>query len=120
MKNDGVPVEASVAAIFLPTRPDLPMPVTTTLFFVFSIRSMAFVKLSSSLAINSATESASVCRTFAASFSLLVLSDISTFNDLNDSFSSSIEPNYTMPSGMNCHLFESLIAIKESLVPCNR
>src|ERR1700689_547821 len=29
-KNAGVPVEASVAAIFLPTWPDLPMPVTIT------------------------------------------------------------------------------------------
>ena len=29
-KNDGVPVEASVAAILLPMWPDLPMPVTTT------------------------------------------------------------------------------------------
>src|SRR5580693_6881711 len=29
-KNAGVPVEASVAAIFLPTWPDLPMPVTMT------------------------------------------------------------------------------------------
>ena len=30
-KKAGVPVLASVAAIFLPIRPDLPMPVTTTL-----------------------------------------------------------------------------------------
>ena len=26
MKKEGVPVEAKVAAIFLPTRPDLPIP----------------------------------------------------------------------------------------------
>ncbi len=29
-KKAGVPVEAMVEAIFCPTRPDLPMPVTTT------------------------------------------------------------------------------------------
>ena len=45
IKNAGVPVEASVAAILLPTCPDFPMPVMITLPSVFCITSSALVRL---------------------------------------------------------------------------
>ena len=58
-KNDGVPVEASVAAILRPTCPDLPMPETTIRPSQASISSIASAKLSPSVCENSASASAS-------------------------------------------------------------
>ena len=47
-KNEGVPVDASDAAIFLPMWPDLPIPVIIILPVEFCIKSRAFVRLSAS------------------------------------------------------------------------
>ena len=47
IKNDGVPVEANVAAIFRPICPDLPMPVMTKRPLHFKIISQARLKRSS-------------------------------------------------------------------------
>jgi len=43
-KKAGVPVDARVAAIFFPTNPDFPIPVTTTLPLELKINSTAFSK----------------------------------------------------------------------------
>lgn len=43
IKNDGVPVEARVAAILLPIWPDLPMPLIIILPWQFVIRSIALI-----------------------------------------------------------------------------
>ena len=59
MKNEGVPVEESVAAIFAPMCPLLPTPVTMTLPLHSYISETAFSKLSSSLPISPSTASAS-------------------------------------------------------------
>ena len=59
VKNEGVPVLESVAAIFAPMWPLLPTPVTITFPLQFSIRSTALSKLSSSCGISPNTASAS-------------------------------------------------------------
>lgn len=46
-KNEGVPVDEKVEEIFLPTIPDLPIPVITTLPLQFKIKFTAFSKFSS-------------------------------------------------------------------------
>ena len=68
-----MPVEARVEAIFFPISPDLPMPVTTTLPSQSRITSTAFSKLSSIRLINAAIASASILRTFFASFFIILL-----------------------------------------------
>ena len=60
-----------VAAIFFPTSPDLPMPVTTTLPFLSQIRFTAFSKLLSSLSARAVTASASISSTFFATSMIL-------------------------------------------------
>ncbi len=59
-KKAGVPVEARVAAIFLPIRPDLPMPVTTTLPAHEYMTSRALTKFSLTWSIRSFTAFASI------------------------------------------------------------
>ena len=68
-KYDGVPVDDKVAAIFLPIRPDLPIPVMITLPLQEYKSSIALSKLSPILSINFKIESASIFNTsFARSF----------------------------------------------------
>ena len=61
-KKLGVPVEASVAAILRPTRPDLPIPVTMHLPRLARIASTACTKLSPSDCSRWPSASISVCR----------------------------------------------------------
>ena len=62
----GVPVEHNVAAIFLPIRPDLPMPVTTTLPLQEYKISIALLKSAFSLFLRARMEFASISKTSIA------------------------------------------------------
>ena len=66
MKNDGVPVLDSVAAIFAPMCPLFPTPVTTTFPSHSSIIFTALLKLSSSLGMRASMAWASSVRHFTA------------------------------------------------------
>ena len=75
MKNDGVPVEERVAAIFAPICPLLPTPVTITLPLQANISSTAFSKSSSSFSVSPSTASASSLKhCIANSFAFILLS----------------------------------------------
>lgn len=67
MKNAGVPVEAMVEAIFPPTWPDFPMPVTTTRPLASRIVATAARKLSPSRPVRRNTAAASISSTSFAS-----------------------------------------------------
>src|SRR5512132_534323 len=62
-KNAGVPVLDIVAAIFCPTRPDFPMPETTTLPLQRSSRSTALANWASSRSTSACTARASIFST---------------------------------------------------------
>ena len=74
-KYDGVPVEESVAEIFLPINPDFPIPETITLPFDFIITDTASSILLLILSLSFKTESDSIWKTsFASSFNDCVCS----------------------------------------------
>ena len=72
-KKLGVPVEASVAAILRPTRPDLPMPVTMHFPRQARISSTAATKLSPSVSSRCLSASISVCMALRATARICAL-----------------------------------------------